>query len=384
MLKSLITLLFTFILAHNLFAENISDVKLQIQEKQIEKLEKKIDDVEDKFNQNNIDKKEMDGKLERNKAVVDNLNSFLTIYGVLITILLALASIVTYKISLKNAREEASAEAQAGLKNWIDKKADNEFKQKVEAYLKQIDEKANQLFVKIEQNHNDKLNDMMANFSLDQKANDLEKIELKKEVDKIQTKDIKDYTYNDWANIFILKYLNKEYKEALEVLDNLLILTNNDSLRVSGVFLARGIIFTLLNKKEEAINIYNKLIKRFKDTKDTKISKNLGDALINKMALNISLNKNNSEENDFLLLTNLAEENIELLMAYKMLKILENSKTRKQDIETAQWKVEFKNVKLNDWNFDILKDWADKLDTVPKERILGYIQIFEKHNAIIK
>lgn len=99
MLKSIITLLFTFILAHNLFGENISDVKLQIQEKQIEKLEKKIDDVEDKFNQNSINNKEIDGKLERNEAVVDNLNSFLTIYGILITILLALASFATYKIS---------------------------------------------------------------------------------------------------------------------------------------------------------------------------------------------------------------------------------------------------------------------------------------------
>ena len=123
MLKQILPLLFTLMFSINLFAEShdihreISEIKLQIQEiklldkldereKKIGNIEEDIKKLEEKFNKSDVDKKELDGKIERNKTVVDNLNTFLTVYGILITILLTLGSFATYKISSKNALEE--------------------------------------------------------------------------------------------------------------------------------------------------------------------------------------------------------------------------------------------------------------------------------------
>ena len=123
MLKQILPLLFTLIFSINLFAQSqdinkeLTDIKLQLQEiklldardereKKIEKLEKDIKELDDKFNQNNIDKKEIDGKLEKTKDIVerqdlrlDDLNLYLALYGFLITILLFVASYLSYRFT---------------------------------------------------------------------------------------------------------------------------------------------------------------------------------------------------------------------------------------------------------------------------------------------
>jgi hypothetical protein len=94
MLKQIFPLLFTFIFSINLFAEShdiykdISDIKLQIQEiklldardereKKIEKLEKDIKELDDKFNQNNVDKKKYKEIIYQ---IITIIISFLALY----------------------------------------------------------------------------------------------------------------------------------------------------------------------------------------------------------------------------------------------------------------------------------------------------------------
>ena len=137
MLKQIFPLLFTLIFSINLFAEShdihsqILSLNLQIQEiklsderdereKKIEKLETDIKKLEDEFNKNNVDKKEIDGKLEKTKDIVDrqdlrldDLNFYLALYGFLITILLFVASYLSYRFTSSNASEI--------VQNWIKK-----------------------------------------------------------------------------------------------------------------------------------------------------------------------------------------------------------------------------------------------------------------------
>ena len=538
MLKSIITLLFTFILAHNLFAENISDVKLQIQEKQIEKLEKKIDDIDSKFNQNNIDKKEINGKLEKNEAVVNNLNLFLTIYGILITILLLVISYVSYKFTSNEAKEMVN--------DWI-KNNKNEI-------LEPVIKEGNKLLKNIRKEADILIQDYqvgMKNYDLKKELDSKEKDILEKVNILLESKETENYTFDDWHSKFLDYFYKKDFNIALEMLDKALEKTKNDNEIVRALFnkalalgmlkknqdaikiyddlierfkdskhdriiaralcnkgisfselreydkvinvsdelvnrfkdsvdiiimgevskslynkataleklkkdeeaiiifdellerfkdskenqiaenvanalYAKGLILGKLKKDEEAItifdeflerfkdskenqivenvanvlfykvhflktlaknqeviiNAYDEFIRRFKDTENAVILKNIGSALVNKIELNIILNKNNLED-DFLLLAKLAKENIELMMKYKILEILENSKIQNRDIEIAQWREEFKDFRLNHWTFDELKDWADRLESGIKERILGYISIFENHNANI-
>lgn len=56
-----------------------------------------------------------------------------------------------------------------------------------------------------------------------------------------------------------------------------------------------------------------------------------------------------------------------------------------QDIEIKKWKREFSDTKFTNWFFDELKNWINKYeDEVVKERLLRYIDIFEKHNESVE
>lgn len=383
MSKLIILLLFTFFFSFNLFAESndiykeISDIKLQIQEiklldskdnkeKKLEKIEKKIDDIEDKVNQNNVDKKELDGKLERNEAVVDNLNTFLTVYGVLITILLFCVSYISYKFT--------SNEAKQMVNNWIEENKNKILEPVIkegDKLLRNIKKEADLLL----QDYQSSMKNHDLGKALDSKEKDiLEKVNI-----LLESKETENYTFDDWYSKFLNYFYKDDFIKALEMINKAFKKAINDK-EISIVLFQKALILGRINgKSNEAISIYDKLIQKFKNSDDSEILKRVKLSLVNKIELKIILNENNSEE-DVNLYLNLTKDNKEELLTLKMLHIFENAKSKNQDKELDALKIEFSNVRT-DWDFYELDNWANNISSEEiKNRILEYINFFKNHN----
>lgn len=68
-----------------------------------------------------------------------------------------------------------------------------------------------------------------------------------------------------------------------------------------------------------------------------------------------------------------------------MITLLEKAKDSEVDEEIISWKDNFKDTLIKNWSFYELKTWANSFDDeVIKERLLRYIDIFEKHNESIE
>jgi TolA-binding protein len=426
MLKQILPLLFILIFSINLFAEShdihreISDIKLQIQEiklldardekeKKIEILEKDLKELEEKFNQNNIDKKELDGKLEKTKDIIErqdsrigDLDFTLNFYGILITILFAIGSVATYKISSNNALEEAQKE----LEHWVKTKADSEFKSLVDDAKNEIQINANEVLQEIKDESTNKIDSF---------------------IKSLENKSIKDKegSYLDLFNLVISDYNKGNIKEALENIEKAsncakskkeiiqslfvkgLLLEESEKLEeaivvydkltnrfkdsrenfileeIATSFHNKGVLLGQLGKSEKAIEVYDELIKRFKDSKKSVILKQVSSALLNKIEMNLILDNTNSKE-DLDLYFNLIKENKEQLLKFEMLQVFEKAKSSNQDEEIKEWKIKFKDTKLGNWSFNELKTWAGTLEDEVKERVLRYIDIFENHNKNIE
>ncbi|WP_323587681.1 tetratricopeptide repeat protein [Aliarcobacter butzleri] len=443
MLKQIFPLLFTLIFSISLFAQNndihkeISDIKLQIQEiklldardereKKIEKLEKDIKDLEEKFNQNNIDKKDIEKSFDKNKEIIDrqdkrieDIGTNLNYWGIGFSLIAIFTGIAVFLVN-KNYAESAKKEALISVYKWIEENKDK--------ILEPIINEGNNLLKNIREEADFLLQDYQSTMKkhnlkdeLDSKEKDiLEKVNI-----LLESKEIKNYTFNDWHSKFLDYFYKDKFDDALKSIDNAIKITTNEieivsSLYNKGVtlgkmdgkeekaikvydeiierfkdsnennilecvakaFVNKGFILGEMNgKAEEAIKVFNELIERFKDSKENNILEQVVSALLNKIEINIISDNINSKE-DLDLFLNLVKENKEKLLKFEMLKILDKAKDTNQDEEIKNWQIKFKDVKLKDWSFDELKSWVETLEDEAKERVLRYIDIFEKYKSL--
>jgi tetratricopeptide (TPR) repeat protein len=395
MLKQILSLLFTFILSINLFAQSpdinkeLTDIKLQIQEiklldarddreKKIEKLEKDIKELDNKFNQNNVDKKEIDGKLEKIKDIVDrqdlrldDLNFYLALYGFLITILLFVASYLSYRFTSSNASEI--------VQNWI--------KKNKEEILEPIRNEAKDLQKNIEKEalsfYQEKLKEFRIEDKLDESQKNNQKLILEKVNEILEKKEKNEYTFDDWYSKYLtLKNKKNDLDRAIYFLEKALKHASTDEEKVIALF-SKGVTYGQLGNFIKSNESYTKLINKFKDSENNSILKSVKSSLTNKIEINVILGNENLKE-DLDLCFSLAKEDKQLLLKFDMLQIFEKAKDFSQNDEIKNWQIKFKDTKLKDWSFDELKTWAQTLENDAKERILRYIDIFENHNKNIE
>lgn len=250
--------------------------------------------------------------------------------------------------------------------------------------MEQIDERAKSLLNEIKRDADNLLQGYQSsiknhNFKIE--LDEKEKIILEKVNTLLDLKETENYTYDDWSSKARNYFDKKDFNKALEMTDKALAKTINNHEIVSALN-DKGVIFGALEETEKAIEVYNELVERFKESKEKGTLEIVILALLNKIESSIILSKDYSD--DIELFKKLAQGNVQRMQEYKMLEILENSKTQNQDKEIALWQEEFKNRNLNDWGFNELKVWANKLESGVKNRILGYISIFENHNANLK
>ena len=386
MLKQILPLLFTIIFSINLFAQpqdinkELIDIKLQLQEiklldardereKKIEKLENKIDDLDSKFNQNNIDKKEIDGKIGTQDKLINTISISVGLFGILITGIVIFFAFRFEKIAKADAKEESKKE----VESWIEKNKNR--------ILEPIINEGNNLLKNIRKEADTLLQDYqstMKNHNLKNELDSKEKDILEKVNILLESKETKNYTFNDWHSKFLDYYYKEDFDNAIKALDNALKVTTNE-FEIVSTLLDKGVTFGMNREFDKAIKIYEEIVETFVFSKDKDIMKKVFSALINKIEINLILgNKNLKQDLDLYL--DLVKENKEELVLFEMLQIFEKAKKFNQDDEIKEWQIKFKDVKLVNWSFDELETWADNLENEVKERILRYIEIFVNHN----
>ena len=379
MIKQILPLLFTFIFSINLFAEShdihkeISEIKLQIQkiklldarderEKKIEKLEADIKKLEDEFNQNNIDKKDIDGKIGTQDKLISEIASntnrvswLISMFGILITVIIIFFAL-KFGRNIDQEIQNIKIEAEKELKNWVDNKAESEFKSLIDNAKNEIQLNANQVLKEIKNETLDRFDVFVK--SLQRNHQNEEK-----------------YKYLDLINLIIDNYEKKNIEEALRNIDKAIKLAKTDKENIQILFI-KALILGQIGKSEEAIKVYDELIERFKDSNESNILEKVVTALLNKIEINLILGNKNSIE-DLDLYINLVKDSKKELLKFEMLQIFENAKNSNQDDEIKAWQIKFKDIKMENWSFDELKTWAETLEDEAKERILKYIDIFE-------
>ena len=403
--------------------------------KKINTIEQDIKKIEEKFNLNKIDKKSFEKDFEnyynitnRQDIRIEDINSNINFWGIIFSIIGVLTGIFVFIINkkyAKEAKEEAKKEASQEVKRWIDEKADEEFKPKVDEYLNKIEEKSKDLLEKIEKDA-EKLNtehrneiDLLKN----EKYTDIEKSKIHKDAkDVINIKTSEDdYSYKDWYKLFIDKYVNKDYPKALEYINKALSNTDDKYEIVSGLLAKaitlglfgtvikseeaikvydsviekfdkseneailetvaqalfnKGVRLGTLEKSEEEIKVYDSVIEKFDKSENKDILKQVSSAWINKIEWQILLNKELDTD------TKSAIEkfsiNTQFIMKFEMLNIINNAKVSNQDKQINNWKEKYKDTKLENFGFDELKVWNEEIKNMEvKHRINHYIDIFE-------
>lgn len=393
MLKQILPLLFTFLFSINLFAEShdihreISDIKLQIQEIKLldardekqKKIEKDIKELEDKFNQNNIDKKDIEKSFDKNKEIIDrqdkrieDIGTNLNYWGIGFSLIAIFTGIAVFLVN-KNYAESAKKEALISVDKWIEENKDRilePIKNEGNNLLKNIRKEADLLL----QNYQSTMKNHNLKNELDSKEKDiLEKVNI-----LLESKETENYTFNDWDSKFLDYFYKEDFDNAIKALDNALKVTNNE-FEIISTLVDKGVTLGMNKEFEKAIKIYEEIVEKFVFSKDKNIMEKVLSALINKIEINlISGNKNLKQDLDLYL--NLAKENKKELILFEMLLIFGKAKEFEQGDEIKEWQIKFKDIKLINWSFDELESWAETLEDRVKERILRYIEIFVNHN----
>ncbi len=227
--------------------------------------------------------------------------------------------------------------------------------------------------------YQEKLKEFRIEDKLDESQKKNQKLILEKVNEILEKKEKNEYTFDDWYSKFLTFKNDKKHLDKVQYfLEKAWNHANTDIEKVTVLF-NKGYFYGKQEKYIESIETYNLLIDKFKNLTDTDTLGYLKTALMNKIEINLILDKINSKE-DLDLYFELIKDKKEELLKFEMLQIIEKAKKLNQDKEIKEWQVKYKDTKLVDWSFDELKTWVEKLEKEPKERILRYIKIFENHN----
>jgi tetratricopeptide (TPR) repeat protein len=257
--------------------------KYENKDKQIEILQNDIKSLEDKFHASEIAKNNIENKFDKYDSIIDrqdnriqSLNTAITIFGILITIIMVGFGF-RYGQNVKNIAKDE-------ITDWLDTKAEQEFKPKIQEYLDELKKEGEKVLANI-QVEADKLNkehkEKIDNIDITKPLSSEDRTKLEEEAIEIDKKDKKDFSFNNWHIKFLYNYYKKEYSEALKDLEKALQTANDDEDKTMELN-NKGVALGELGESQKAIDVYDILIKEFKDSKFESILELVAKAYYNK------------------------------------------------------------------------------------------------------
>ena len=423
--------------------DELTDIKIELsnikltqkyenRDNKIKEIEQSIKDLEVKVN------KTVAKDIEKQDKRISDIGFYLTVSAIIVTFFGILITGIILFFTLKHS-VIAKSQAREEVEKWVKEKADAEFKEKLDEYLEELENKGNNLLEQIKiqadklnkkhkndtekilQDTKDKTEQMIkehkARMNKEISSNEKSEDEINDVVEKLE-KDESKYSFDDWYSKFLQKYYESNFEKALECINKALELSRNDAEESKALF-RKALILGVLGKSEEAIAEYEKVIDRFSQSENERILEAVAKALVNKGITLGQLGKSeeaiaqfdkvidrfSKSENEKLLeaVASALVNKIELMIisnqdilddieSYKklfskdknrmmkisMLEILNNAKKLDQDKALQEWKEIYKEQSLGDWGFDELDEWNESMtDENVKQRVKKYIDEFK-------
>ncbi len=396
------------------YAQKINDEKITLimgqiiqKENEIKELEKKIDELrKDKNSLSNY--KDI---IDRQDKRIEDLNHYFFWYGILITILLFGVSYISYRFT--------SNESKDIVNEWLEKNK--------KTVLEPVEKITSEAKASIKKELLDMYQEQEKSFDLTHKLNEKEKSIINKVNELLLEKEKAEYTYDDWHSKFLNAYHKDDFKKALYFITKAEKHASNEYEKLYVIFnqaFLNGKINTksslnksielylkIVNRKNDISNsrvreillrsisnlsiMYQKIEQRIEEVKyidyfidiydkekDGHLNNLLVQLVLNKIEY-LLVNKEDFEKESKIIIEN--SNSNENLACHEMLVILKNSVEKTQDKEIDKWKSTFSDINLKDWHFNFITDWANSFEEeVIKERLLRYIDIFEKHNKSVE
>ncbi|WP_428739944.1 hypothetical protein, partial [Sulfurimonas sp.] len=168
-------------------------------------------------------------------------------------------------------------------------------------------------------------------------------------------------------------------EEAIEVYDQVIKEfrgSKNEVLleQVASAMFNKGVTLGTLERSEEAIEVYDQVIKEFRGSKNEVLLEKVASAIGNK--------------NEILLINNKKIMDIKSVKKYiynkkdliklSMIEILYNAQTESQDDEVKKWEENYQSGALDGWSFEELDKWSDTLEGEVEAKVKKYLEVFKE------
>ena len=242
--------------------KNIDEIK-----KEIDDLKKDVDDTKEKKLENKKDNESLDKRVGDISGSVDRFGIEVAFFAILITVVILSLGYFAYRGARNDAKVEAKNEAESITKNWLEKDG----KEKLNEIIQDLQSKSEKEFNQLVNEKTVELNTLLKNFKqehkeqIDKHENEFkqkmkehytveEKEEIEKEAKTSQEKDIK--TFEDYWNIILQHYTNKEFNEILSVIEEAEKLEDLTTNQKGQLYFVKGFIFKEQKEYEKAEKYY--------------------------------------------------------------------------------------------------------------------------------
>jgi len=212
--------------------------------------------------------------------------------------------------------------------------------------------------------------------------------EIIKKFKNTDNKELLEELYNAQMNkAYVLEHYLEERDETIEVYDQVIekfshYKDKESQIKVENALFSKS--FLLMGESdEEAIDIFDTLIKRYQKEDMSVVPQNLVYAIVNNIELSLITNNDDSEYQD--LAQQYLQNSEDSVTEIEMLEILKNAQEDEQDEAMRRWEEEHKDFQFENWSFAELEQWnAQMEESERKTRIRGYLDRFIQHYEVPK
>lgn len=151
--------------------------------------------------------------------------------------------------------------------------------------------------------------------------------------------------------------------------------------KIEELLLAKS--FALMGENDdEAMEILDEIIEKYQKSGEKNLPDNIKFSILNNIELAVITNNDDSNYRE--LADTYMDDSPDKAPLLDMLEIIRNSQDLNQDDALKEWQESHNDYHFPDWSFDELRKWAYRMeDKETKERVSQYIDAFENHKYYI-
>lgn len=219
---------------------------------------------------------------------ISDINYSIQFYSILITVLVFIATIVTYFSASTKAKDEARQSAEIWFKD-----NEKDLLNKLDKLTKLVEKQASDAIQSIKQDshkvHEAKqiVMDMQKSFNKGDADNNIsshDANELKEIATDIKQKPESEYTFKDWNTLAFAAVSAGNFETSVDYWDKFLLANESNAINIATALFNKSVAFLHLKKPLDAINSFDEIIDRYKNSLNPEVQQQVAMALVNKGA----------------------------------------------------------------------------------------------------